>query len=290
MIVRMEAYSAQLSAPELQLGPSDMAGGDPVVVRDIQGLGPVKAEFASTPLATGRGEIPQGSSVGKRNIVLTLGLNPNWQDQTIASLRQLLYAYFMPQAWCKMRFYSHDLPPVDIEGFVETMEPNIFSQDPELEISILNHKPDFIDADATVIEGVITNNLIDFVFNYAGTVDTGFELTIKATPARPSYVGGFDFVLKPTGGTPQTFTVTPNVTIDGTKYLKLTTIPAGNRRSLENIAVADGTATNLMAKVATASVWPMIQPGENLFQIFVADNLQLGQKFSFAYFNRYGGL
>ena len=60
-----------------------MASDDPIHIRDITGLGPVKAEIATTPFATSDGELFQGSTVGKRNIVMTLGFNPDWEgDQS----------------------------------------------------------------------------------------------------------------------------------------------------------------------------------------------------------------
>ncbi len=79
---------------------------DPIQIRDVQGLGPVKANVNTSPFGSFDGEAYTGSSVGKRNIVLTLGLNPNWKDQSITSLRQLLYTYFMPKRAVTLRFFS----------------------------------------------------------------------------------------------------------------------------------------------------------------------------------------
>jgi hypothetical protein len=282
----MEAFSAQLSAPVLQMAGGDMAANDQVQIRDIQGLGPVKADVSSTALATARGEHYQGSSVGKRNIMLTLGLNPDWAVQDMAVLRQQLYSYFIPQQWCKLRFFSSHLPVVEIEGICEDVQPNIFSQDPELEISILSHKPDFVDADPTLMDGVLSDVLTQLPFTYTGQVSTGFELTVKATAPRPNYTGGFNFILQ-SPSIPQTFELLTPVTVDATQYLKLTTIQG--RRRIQNIRVADGVATNLMNKMAVGSVWPEILPGANELTIGVNAGLT-GQKFQFAYFNRYAGL
>ncbi len=67
MITKMEVSSRNLSAPVLPVGNS-LPNDDPVQIRNIEGLGPVKANLASTPFATGRGEFYQGSSTGVRNI------------------------------------------------------------------------------------------------------------------------------------------------------------------------------------------------------------------------------
>lgn len=278
----MEVYSSNQSAPELPLG-GFMPNDDPIQIRDIQGLGPVKADISSTQSGTSRGEIPTGSSTGKRNIVLTLGLNPDWIEQTMSSLRRQLYAYFMPENWCKLRFFSDDMPTVDIEGVTESVEPNIFSLDPELQISILCHKPDFVEADATSIEGVMDDGTLEYVFNYDGDVATGFELRVVQTVDNPSYTGDLTLELK-SPDKPQPFAVEA-ITIDGTKYFKLSTI-RGNKR-VQNVAAADGAITNLLSKMTDDSVWPQIKPGENVLTIAAGE---AGQGWTLAYFNRFGGL
>jgi len=282
VLQKMEVFSENPSAPVLPLGgfmPSD----DPIQIRNIEGLGPVKAEVTSIPYATGRGELPQGSSVGKRNIVLTLGLNPNWVDQTMSTLRQQLYAYLLPEAWTKLRFFSDYIPTVDIEGIVESFEPNIFSQDPEIQVSILCHKPDFIEADATSYQGVVDDGTVELEFEYAGTVATGFELRIDQSVANPTYTGDLDItVMSPTD--PQVFSV-EDVVIDGAKYFKLSTVR--NAKRVQSIAKADGAAINLLSKVSDASVWPEIKPGMNVISVAAAE---FGQAWTLAYFNRFGGL
>lgn len=280
----MEVFSAQPNAPELALG-GFYPNLDPVQMRDIpQGLGPVKADIMSTPFATGKGELYQGSSVGKRNIVMTLGFNPNWRDQTMSSLRQQLYRYFLPEAWTKLRFFSDDMPTVDIEGYVESFEPNIFSQDPEVQISVICLKPDFIEADATIYYGVVDDGSTQLEIDYTGTVETGFEVRIDQTVDNPSYTGPIDISVQQEPEAPQIFTVDP-VSIDGTNYFKLSTVR--NAKRVQKIARADGSTTNLLAQVSGGSVWPKIKPGKNLFSVGA---LETGQKWTLAFFNRFGGL
>lgn len=281
MIQKLELFSVLPSAPVLSLSgfmPSD----DPVQIRNIEGLGPVKADIVSTGFASGRGELYQGSTTPKRNIVLTLGLNPNWDDQTVSSLRQLLYAYLMPEQWCKLRFFSDHLPTCDIEGYVESFEPNMFSEDPEVQVSIINPKPDFIDVDATLLTGMVDDGTFETVFTYLGSVATGFELRIEITPANVAYTGSF--IITNVGLEEQAFAVDP-VTINVAKYFKLNSVRNSKRAS--NIAVADGASTNLLAQVTTDSVWPEIVPGENVLTV-VGEETDL--LWTLAYFNRFGGL
>lgn len=284
MITKVEVFSEQPDAPELPLG-GFMPNDDPLQLLDVpQGLGPVKADITSTQSATGRGEIPQGSSTGKRNIVMKIGFNPDFGAlQTVASLRQTLYRYLLPEHWTKLRFYSDELPPVVIEGVVESVEPNIFSQDPEVDVSILCHKPDFVDEDATIYTGVVDDGTIEFEFDYIGTVDTGFELRVDATVDNPSYTGGLDITLV-SQLVPQLFDIDP-VTIDTAKYFKLNTLQSKKR--VQNILVADGSLTNLLADVSGTAVWPQIKPGQNLLSVAAEET---GQAWTLAFFNRFGGL
>lgn len=281
----MEVFSSQPSAPALPL-VGTLAATDPVQIRDIKGLEPVKAAISTQALGTtaksNRGEAYQGSSVGARNIVLTMGLNPDWHDQTVEGLRQLLYAYFMTPLWCKLRFFSDIRPPVDIEGYVESMDPNIFSEDPEVQVSIICPKPDFIDASSTLIYGEVDDGTLENEFNYIGTVDTGLELRVEQTAGNPTYTGSLQVIVNYL--TPVMFEIDP-VTINGVKHFKLSTLPYAKRAV--NVAVADGALTNLLDAVTDISQWPLIQPGLNVLQVIGEES---GQKWTLAYFNRFGGL
>lgn len=282
MITKLEVFSSQPDAPELPLGgfaPND----DPIQLRNIDGLGPVKADIVSTPFATGRGELYQGGTTGKRNIVLTLGLNPDWAEQTMAALRQMLYRYFIPEQWCKLRFFSHELPTVDIEGYVESFEPNIFSEDPEVQISVICPKPDFIDVDATMYSGVVDDGTLELEFDYAGTVSTGFEIRIDPTVDNAAYTGGIT-ITTIAQLVPQVFEITP-VTIDTTKHFKMSSVHSQKR--VYNVAEADGALTNLLVFVTPESVWPELKPGQNVLSVACAEN---DQAWTMAYYNRYGGL
>lgn len=283
MITKVEVFSAQPDAPALPLG-GFFANTDPVQVRNIDGLGPVKADILSTPFATGDGELFQGSTVGKRNIVMTLGLNPDWQEQTMSSLRHQLYRYLLPKAWTKLRFFSDDMPTVDIEGYVESFEPNIFSQDPEIQISVICPKPDFIEADAIVYNGLTDDGTNVLEFEYEGTVETGFEVRIDQTPANVSYIGPLEVHMQQEPSAAEIFIVS-EITVNGTYYFKLSTIR--NAKRVSKVAIADGAVTNLLQYMDDESVWPTIKPGTNLFSMVTSE---VDQAWTLAFFNRFGGL
>lgn len=279
----MEVFSAQPDAPTLALG-GFYPGLDPVQVRNIDGLGPVKANIMTAQFANSKGEFYQGSQVGKRNILISLGLNPEWEHQTMSALRQELYRYLLPESWCKLRFFNDELPVVDIEGYVESFEPNIFSQDPEMSISVICPKPDFVEPDATIYYGVVDDGTIEFEFDYAGNVPAGFELRVVQSVDNVSYLGPLHISLQQPPLPPVLFSVDP-VHIDGVDYFKLSTVPSARR--VEKITTLDGSSTNLMWYVTDGSVWPQIKPGKNLLKVYANES---GQAWTLGFFNRFGGL
>jgi hypothetical protein len=78
-----------------------------------------------------------------------------------------------------MRFYSDELPVIGIRGVVESFEPNLFSEDPEMQISILCPKPDLIDMATTLLTGTVDGAPIPIT--YTGTAPTGFQLRIQSS-------------------------------------------------------------------------------------------------------------
>ncbi len=113
----------------------------------------VKAEIISVP-SNKDGDLFQHARLGKRNIVFKLGLDPNWVNQTMSTLRRMLYSHFPPKAWRTLKFYSDDMDTVEIGGYVESNEPNMFSQDPEVQISVICLQPKFIGPNTTEYSGI----------------------------------------------------------------------------------------------------------------------------------------
>ncbi len=143
MLSAVEVHSKVPNVPKLSLPLLGNDGTGPFHIRDITGLGPVKADVNSQGFGSLDGEYYTGSHVGKRNIVMTLGLNPGSYYGSVAAMRRILYAYLMPKGNPILRFIFADRPPVQIEGYVESLEPTLFAKDPEVQVSIMCPKPFF---------------------------------------------------------------------------------------------------------------------------------------------------
>jgi hypothetical protein len=295
LITSMEVISTQPDIPELPLS-GFMPNHDPVQIRNIEGLGPVKSGIASTPFATGRGDLFQGASIEKRNIVITFGLNPNWADQSMTSLRQLLYRYFMTGFWTELRFFSDGLPTVYIRGVVESCEPNIFSQDPEMQVSVICPKPDLIDLETSVLTGstkVISEGWDDVIWtnlsyaslvypetenlDYIGTAPSGFLLRVEDAYTGPLMI----FNATPDG---YQFLSLTGVLVNSTQRLDVNTVRSV--RYVHNVDTASEAAVNILAKMDKISDWPEFHPGANRFVVFATASIE----WQIGFFNRFGGL
>ncbi|HMS83609.1 MAG TPA: phage tail family protein [Nitrospira sp.] len=282
MLTGLKVYSPRTSAPVLPIGIGD-ANTDRVQIRGIEGLGPVKANINTTQFGSFDGELYSGSSVGKRNIVLTLGLNPDWATQSMADLRNTLYAYFMPKLWVRLRFTSDHMPDVQIDGYIESFEPNMFSKDPEIQISIICPKPNFVAVTSTTVTGTVeVDPATGVTINYAGTVATGGILTISSSAGTPSYTGYIR--VRNFGLAEEKFSITP-VTIDTTpKQFVLNT-----RQGSKSVRLMSGNTvvSNLLTSVTGIMAWPTLKPGLNNFSVVGSS---AGQTWSLVYYAQYGGL
>jgi hypothetical protein len=251
-------------------------------IRNIEGIGPVKSEIAMAPFALARGEFDQGSSTGSRNIVLNLGMNPLLSaGETMTALRHQVYRYFMPEIKVTLTFSSDELPDVYIDGVVESLEPNIFSQDPEMQISIICARPDFIDPTEQTVG---PNNADDYSteIEYSGSVSTGFVAEIHNTSA--IYNG--DLEVKNENGPFKFDLIANGLTINSDRFFRLITVPTNRRLQYVDESSGD-VGSSLMGRMWKGSSWPELMPGTNDFRIIAEPT---GPQWTLTYHNRYGGL
>lgn len=279
MLTKLEAYSAWEQAPLLPLSEFGVET-DFIQIRNIEGLGPVEASVNTAPLGSMDGESFTGSVVGKRNIVITAVLNPDWATFDMAELRRLYYRYFMTKMPVRLVFYNDDLEPVEITGFVETSEPNIFSKDGEIVTSILCPDPYFTAVSPTVHNGLSSidgSNGTDIT--YLGNIETGFHVKVNAL----------------SGPTPTSIAIQIREALDSyfrvaasvteTKYFEAHSV--SGEKYVQNVDLGTGIITNLLSKVESGSKWPTIQPGVNEFSVITNSG---SQDWELSYHARYGGL
>lgn len=109
------------------------------VIKEIDGLGPVKANVNFTELATVDGAIDNSARLESRNIVLSLLFLEN---PTIEATRLLSYKYF-PTKRIITLVVETDSRICEVSGRVESNDPSIFSKKEGCKISILCGDPYF---------------------------------------------------------------------------------------------------------------------------------------------------
>lgn len=183
----------------LELAKPELSG---FAVTSITGLGPGKANINTTDISTTDGGLYNSSRLPTRNIVISIKYL--WKD-TIEDTRQLSYKYFPIKRKVKL-FIETDNREVEIEGYVESNDPTIFSNDESSDVSIICPDPLFYSSKSstTVFSGIdpmfefpfsnesLSENMLEMgsiqnaaekVIVYEGDAETGVTITIHAIGA-----------------------------------------------------------------------------------------------------------
>lgn len=134
------------------------------IVESVTGLGPGKANINMTEVATNDGGLFNSSRLPNRNIIISLKYL--WKD-SIEDVRQLSYKYFPIKKKLTLLIET-DNRSAEIEGYVESDEPNIFSKEEGSTISIVCPNPFFYSAGADGINTTIfygVKPLFEFPFS-----------------------------------------------------------------------------------------------------------------------------
>jgi hypothetical protein len=153
-------------------------------IQNILGLEPVDATLVYSSMVGQDDEQEQSSKRVKRNIIFEIGYEPDWANETIWSLRNTLYGFFMPKNQVRLRFYSDTMPTVEIVGRVEKFSSPLFgSADPKATISIICAKSNFVGLDVLSFGGNTTSGSTEIERVYSGSIETGFLFTLSPNRA-----------------------------------------------------------------------------------------------------------
>lgn len=135
----------------LELARPEKSG---LIVKSIEGLGPAKANINVTDISTSDGGIFNSSRLDKRNIVMNLGFLQS-ASESIEDIRQKTYMYFPIKKKVHLTIVT-DNHTSETDGYVESNEPDIFSQNEGCSISIICPDPFFYSKDdnATSFSGI----------------------------------------------------------------------------------------------------------------------------------------
>lgn len=289
MLTKVRAVSELSGLPELVSNITTNPELDLIQVRNIDGLGPAKASVSTSAIGDKSGGKFLGTSVDPRNIVLTLHPNPDWNEWTYEKLRELTDLYFMPQSQVTLYFETDQKPPVGIVGYVESNEPNMFSNDPETQVSIICPNPDFVAETETVITGLTNDIARDIEYN--GTIAA--PVYLKVDEHTPATVHNLEVFLRDTFFKFHTYegsgTAPPSL-ISATNYVELFSKPAEKyvrNKGVNVLGVTGLTEISLLAYILADSQWPVMKKGLNSFQVTSDSSVQ---DWTLQFSERYGSL
>lgn len=182
---------------KLDLARPELSG---FAVESITGLGPGTATINSSEVSTNDGSIFNSARMPSRNIVISLRYL--WKG-SIEEVRHLSYKYFPIKKKVTLLIETDDRL-AEIEGYVESNDPTIFSKDEGADISIICPYPFFYSGagknstvfsgiepmfefpfsnesltDPLLIMGEIQNKTENVVY-YDGDIESGITITIHA--------------------------------------------------------------------------------------------------------------
>lgn len=248
-------------------------------VQDIEGLDPVKATIVSSAFAQLDGEQYQSSRREKRNIILTLGYEPDFTVGTVQDLRKKLYGFFMPKQRVLLHFFQTGEPTVQIYGRIESFDSPKFQKEPKAVISILNFDPDFYNPDPIIINGNTTASTVENIHVYDGTVETGILLKVfvnRDLPQLTLHHRPADDILRSLAF------VSENPLIAG-DVLSISTMPGNKYATLTR----GGVDTSILYGISPQSNWISLFPGENKLRVYAEG---AAVPYTIEYTQKYGGL
>lgn len=262
---------------------ADISGG--YSVKNIDGLGPVKATLVSTSFANMDGEQYHSSRREARDIKLSLGLEPDWAIEDVKAVRDRLYNFFMPKSAVTLKFELFDRFAdlldnklnVQIDGRVETCDPDIFTEEPSVEVNIRCFDPDFVDLQQVVYSGNTVSDLTESTLTYDGTTDTGVLFNIRPDRA----LDAFTIYYRPPDQTLRVIDFTQPLAAGD--VLAISSVPGSKYATLTRA----GVESSILYGITPQSDWLTLQPGDNALRVYAAG---AAIPFDITYTNRYGGL
>lgn len=128
-------------------------------ILNIEGLNPPKAQVNVTNIAGMDGAKFNSSKLQTRNLVITVKINGDAEANRIQ-----LYQYFPTKEQVTF-YYSNSHRDVFIKGYVNSCEVNPFSQNEQMQISIICPQPYFKAIDEVIADISNTTALFEFPFS-----------------------------------------------------------------------------------------------------------------------------
>lgn len=269
-------------------------------VVQIDGLNPPNALLNSSTVAGMDGSRFASSRLEARNIVITIKVNGD-----VEANRLFLYKYFRTKQYCKI-YFKNGSRDVYAEGYVETIETNLFENGQSMQISIVCHNPYFKAVDEIVndISQVIGVFEFPFAFGADGvvagtTTDDAIEFSRIDKDRYVNVinngddVSGFIIEIMASGSVvnPKIFSIDTNEQmIVNTSLVAGDLLIINTQQGEKSITLRrNGVDTNYLRYLRKNSSWLKLNTGDNQFTIDADTGADLMQVL-FKYRTKYEGV
>lgn len=182
MLEKVKITNFKNETLEVELKHPELSG---LCIYNIEGIGGAKGVINTSDMATGDGAWYNSAKAEKRNIVIYAKILP---FPTIEQTRHdILYKYFPLKKNIRLDFIT-DQRVMYIEGYVESNETPIFSNQEYSTISIICPDPFFYSTGAPNTKMAGTQPMFEFPFE-----DDCVIPTPESDPYNPNFVDNFDF-------------------------------------------------------------------------------------------------
>ena len=238
----------------------------------IEGLNPPNAQINTSNIAGMDGAKFNSSFVNSRNIVIYIKLNGD-----VEANRIYLYSFFRIKQWCKF-YYKNQRRDVYIEGYVENVACDLFSNNEIMQISLLCPQPYFKDVD-TIIDD-ISKTIAAFEFPFA--IDSnGIEFSTYDQSRISTVINNSEIengiiikinVVTPCNKIQIRNTITAETFTMNYNFIKNDIITINTNKGEKSVNLKRGAnVTNLFTALSNNSKFFQLEIGNNFFSYLVDD-------------------
>ena len=236
-------------------------------ITSITGLGPPNATINTVNVGGFDGEKFNSSKAEKRNIVMTLKILGDIETNRIA-----LYKIFKTKEWVKFH-YKNGLRDVYIEGYIESAPIELFTQNQEMQISIICPSPYFNNAEEIIedMNLIISMFYFPFAIGDEGQTISKYEEILEKTIINEGDVEeGIVIEFRAIGGevvNPKIFNRNTteffglNITMQEGDLISITTVKGSKTVTL----LRNGENINIFNNIMKNITWLQLEPGDNVF-------------------------
>lgn len=277
--------SGELGTAIIQYGRSRSSTG--YILDSVEGLGPAPGNISISDYAIVPGGQFHSSTVNARNIVISIELSSdNNENKSVRELRRDLMSFFPVGGMLSVTLYDTESldERLSTTGYLETFDVDMFSKRPLVTLSIVCPSP-YLLGNNTITHGPFGRG--GQTINYEGDAPTGFTLVVdfKSSGRTHLYVRE----TATSGDYREVYVRAVNDNFKTTRDLVINTRVGSKRAHLRGSSSGDY-IENVIGDLTSVTGWPILNPGPNSIRVLdVPSGASSDIQWTLSYRNLYGG-